>query len=174
MQRPVVHILIGPSGSGKSTWAKEFASRNPDTVIVSADHYHMVPLGIGDELVYKFDPSKAPMAHSQCMNKFLKEIVMLDVQHVIVDNTNISLWERQNYVQAAINAKCRVEFEIWKVETVDEIKLCASRNVHGVPIGVIADMALRMDFDPEQIPGEHKVYRYHGDQFQTLGLKEPS
>lgn len=173
MSRPVVHILIGPSGCGKSTWAMDFASRYPTTLIVSADHYHMVEVGF-QQWVYKFDPAKASMAHSTCLNQFLHAIVNGEYSHVIVDNTNISLWERQNYVQAAINAGCKVEFEVWKVETIDEIKLCAARNKHGVPLGVIADMALRFDFDPSQIPGEHKVSRYHGDQFQTLSFSEPS
>lgn len=173
MSRPIVHILIGPSGCGKSTWADRFVAHYPTTLIVSADHYHMVQ--VGDEWVYKFDPSKAGMAHSACLNRFLRAIGPdCDCSHVIVDNTNISLWERQNYIQAAINAGCPLEFEVWKVETTEEIKLCAERNRHGVPIGVIADMALRFDFDPEQIPDTRKVVRYHGDQFQTLNFKEPT
>jgi len=174
MSKPVVHILIGPSGSGKSTWACEFATRHSNVLIVSADHYHMVQVDEENQ-VYKFDPSKAGLAHAACMNRFLQGIGPdSKCSHVIVDNTNISRWERQNYVQAAVNAGCQLEFEIWKIETIAEIKLCAQRNKHGVPIGVIADMALRFDFDPEQIPGDRKSYRYHGDQFQTLSFKEPS
>ena len=161
MSNPVVHILIGPSGSGKSTWARQFCERHPKALVVSADHYHLVR--VDGNWVYKFDPTKSPMAHSACMNSFLWAIVHPEQHsHVIVDNTNISMWERQNYIQAAVNAGCQLEFEIWKIETIDEIKLCAQRNVHGVPIGVIADMALRLDFDPEQIPGDRKSYRYHG------------
>lgn len=178
MSKPVVHILIGPSGSGKSTWAKAFCEHKVGCAIYvcSADRFHMVQVeedGYVRE-VYKFDPSKAAMAHSQCMNEFLKAIASPDIDHVIVDNTNISLWERQNYIQAAFNAGCQLEFEIWLVNTIDEIKLCAKRNVHGVPLGVIADMALRFDFDPEQIPGDRKSYRYHGDRTQTLSFRGPA
>lgn len=149
---PQVIILVGPSGCGKSTWANKFLADNAGKfgVICSADHYHMIE--VDGKPVYKFDPAKAPMAHSACLNKFLKNIVRTELHYVIVDNTNISEWERQNYVQAAINAGCQVRFEVWTVGTVLQIQRCSQRNAHGVPMGVIADMALRYETPSGEFP----------------------
>lgn len=149
-------ILVGVPGCGKSSWAKEFIegematlNDNPryfNAVICSADEGHMV------DGVYKFDPAKAPMAHAECLNKFIRAIVSKSVTHVIVDNTNISKWERMNYEQAAANVGANIVYQVWRCETIEQIKLCAGRNSHGVPVGVIADMALRFDTpDPHEI-----------------------
>ena len=145
MQKSVA-ILVGVSGSGKSTLVAQLQQQN-DCVIVSADHEHMV------DGVYKFDPARIGIAHSNCMNKFIAAVAS-NTDYIVVDNTNLTNWERQNYVAVAQLAGYRVAFHVFECKTVEQIKLCASRNSHGVPQAVIADMALRYEpTDPN-----HTVY----------------
>ena len=60
-------ILSGPSGSGKSTWVKD---AYPEAMICSADQY-FVDEDTGE---YQFDPTKLPIAHSECMSKFITNL----------------------------------------------------------------------------------------------------
>jgi tRNA uridine 5-carbamoylmethylation protein Kti12 len=141
---PQVIINVGVPGSGKSTWTDKFIEQcdeNGSTVVVcSADKFHEDEFG-----VYKFDPAKAGMAHALCLNKFLKAIVASSVDFVVVGNTNITAWERMNYVEAACIAKCDVLYNVWPCMTIEQLRICAARNSHGVPLGVIADMACRYE-----------------------------
>lgn len=146
---PKVILMVGPSGVGKSSWVTQF-SEFRHTIVCSADRYHMVDVvdehGMVTE-VYKFDPTKASQAHSHCMREYLRALQNPKVDYVIVDNTNVSQWERQNYVAAAISHKLEIQYVVWKIRTIEEVKLCAARNKHGVSPGLVADMALRQDFD---------------------------
>lgn len=157
MDKTVI-ILVGPSGCGKSSWANSFVhealERGEAAVVCSADDSHMYDDGAGG-LTYVFNPAKAPMAHSDCMNKFIKALADQETTYIVVDNTNISRWERQNYAEAARLVGAELRYEVWKPLSVNDIKTCAARNAHGVPQGVIADMALRFDFDP----GTEDAYR---------------
>ena len=154
MSGPTVILMVGVSGSGKSTQVQKILNEaelaDAKVVVCSADHEHIGPDG-----VYKFDPAKAALGHSNCFNKFLKAIREHNGQAdiVIVDNTNVSQWERQNYEYAAKMAGCSVRYHVFVCDTVEKIKLCAARNTHGVPIGVIADMACRFDFDADKSDG---------------------
>lgn len=129
-----VVILSGPSGSGKSTWA---AKTYPDAIVVSADHFFID----GDTGVYQFDPSKLAVAHAECMKQFLLSL-QCDGKVVVVDNTNIHHWERDNYDLAAKLMGWSVDIEFFNVRTVSAIRKCAARNAHGVPLDVVARMAL--------------------------------
>lgn len=139
--------MVGVSGCGKSTWVEEFVKDLPQTqnvVVCSADDGHMYDDGAGG-LTYVFNPAKAPMAHSDCLYKFTRAIGDPSVTHVIVDNTNVSTWERQNYAEVASLFEAKIVYLVWQCETIQQVKLCASRNKHNVPAGVIADMALRYE-----------------------------
>ncbi len=139
-----VIINVGVSGSGKSTWTRKFVEQceqNGLTVVVcSADKYHEDAEGN-----YKFDPSKAAMAHADCFNRFIRAVFNRGVDFVVVDNTNVSEWERKNYVDLAASLCHDVKFNVWTCLTVEAIKVFAERNSHGVPVGVVADMAIRME-----------------------------
>lgn len=151
-----VIINIGVSGSGKSTWTRKFVEQceqSGSTVVVcSADKFHEDEFGF-----YKFDPSKAAMAHAECFNKFIRAVSNPANDFVVVDNTNVSEWERKNYVDLASSLCHDVKFNVWTCNTVEAIKFCAGRNEHGVPVGVVADMAIRME-----IPDGVVTYRNIG------------
>lgn len=145
-----VYILVGPSGCGKSTWVHEFKAAGREVLVCSADDFHMVDVFQPDgssSRVYKFDPAKAGMAHSSCLNLYLKGLRSPTIENIVVDNTNVSQWERQNYVAAAMLVNALIVYVVWTVRTVEEIKLCAGRNSHGVSPGIVSDMAVRQDFD---------------------------
>lgn len=132
-----VIILRGIPGSGKSTIADNIAN----AVICSADNYFMDRQGN-----YNFDPKQLGEAHKACMRDFLRylnysprEDETLD--HIIVDNTNVELWEISPYV--AICQALNVEYEITTIEC--DPKVAAKRNIHGVPERTINRMADRID-----------------------------
>lgn len=87
-----VIILRGISGSGKSTWAKK---EYPTATIASADHYFLQADGS-----YLFDGAKLQDAHTACFRTFIDALIRKDAV-VIVDNTNVELWEITPYSLAA-------------------------------------------------------------------------
>ncbi len=132
-----VVILRGISGSGKSTVAKRLASEcEGEVVICSADDYF-----INNEK-YKFDSSKLDEAHLACYRKF-SSAVTDGKDLVIVDNTNIQLWEFSGYLQEAkanmLNGDSLniIRCECGIIEAYD-------RNVHGVAYRTLGNMVRRM------------------------------
>jgi len=173
-----VIIMRGPSGSGKGTWLKENAW---GAYVVSADKYFMKKLSEDDPVLleddqwmgtevlgrgpigpiikdgdihyeYVFNPSKIALAHSWCMSEFLSALKE-ERPLVAVDNTNTHLWEFKNYIRAAELAGYEVQVVAMRAITVDDIKLCAKRNLHRVPIEVVAKMAYEYEpYEGEATP----------------------
>ena len=52
---------------------------------------------------------------------------------IIIDNTNIKLWEMKKYVLEADKYKYEVEIQEPKTEWAWDAKKCSKRNAHGVP-----------------------------------------
>lgn len=150
MKKKKVILLVGISGSGKSTFVQEYCRRTFESVIVcSADDGHMVDVAIDDagcvRKEYRFDPSKIGQAHSDCLNKYILAFCAHDIDAIIVDNTNLTKWERQNYFEIAAAFDVGVEVHQVDVRTIEGLKTCIARNVHNVPAATIADMALRFE-----------------------------
>lgn len=144
-----VIIVRGVSGSGKSRYAQTIKSKNDPCIVCSTDHYfeRRARLTGGDELIeYKFDPLKLAENHQACMNFFLGTL-----RHgcplIVVDNTNIHRWEYMNYEEAALLAGYEVSIVEYRVNTIDELKLCIRRNQHRVPAEYVAKMAI--EFEPD-------------------------
>lgn len=151
MNNGKVILLRGVSGSGKSTMVGEFRRKYElggkyDFEKCSADDFFM------QDGVYNFDCTKLSQAHNVCFGKFLNAI-RNRVKVIVVDNTFIRLWEIDNYVRAAVQSGYIVEIIEIKLETISDMKLCATRNVHKVPPEIVARMA--MDF--ETADGIYKV-----------------
>jgi len=126
-------ILRGIPGSGKSTKARELAGSTGK--IHSTDDYFEVD---GE---YRFNPKMLGRNHELNFKAF-KVSLALGIDPVVVDNTNIRLWEFQKYEAAAAEAGYQVE--IVKVPHVDP-KLAAERNTHGVPEHAIRRMLARWE-----------------------------
>jgi len=128
-----VLVLSGPSGSGKSTW---IATHHPEAIVCSADNFFT-----DDQGNYNFNPKLLAHAHSDCMKSFLINL-QREEGLIAVDNTNLKQWERQNYILAARFSGWEIEVVFFKVRTLEQVENCAARNRHGVPIEVIATMAI--------------------------------
>lgn len=116
-------ILRGPSGSGKSTYIqKHFSS----ALVCSADHFFMKN---GE---YVFEPAKIGEAHSMCMAKFISATIGTTPESlIVVDNTNIKLWEFFNYYH--IGRLLGFELEIHSLFYSADREVCKARNQHSVP-----------------------------------------
>jgi len=131
-----VIIMRGIPGSGKSTITNTFK----DSVVCSADQHFTDEQGN-----YNFDPKKLNEAHKACMQKFLRQIDQVirntHDKTIIIDNTNIELWEISPYI--AICQAYDVDYEIITVRCDPEI--ASKRNMHGVPAKTIQRMCERLE-----------------------------
>ena len=152
-----VVILRGIPGAGKSTYFKnnfENERGEPTASVCSADQFftHYDPESKG--LVYRFYASDLGEAHAECMRRFLHFTSTrvgygtppLDPDKlIVVDNTNLRLWEFAGYVQIA-----RVRgYKIRVVRLECDPEVAAARCVHGVPAKKIKYMARAMEKLPK-------------------------
>lgn len=142
-----VTILRGPSGSGKSTYAKNIEN----AFIVSADDFFMKRNPETSQKEYCFNPRDLAEAHNTCFYRFLTHL-QRNVDHVIVDNTNIHVWEYRNYQEVAAIQGYQVNFVVFMPKTIAELKLCIKRTTHEVPAEIITRMVL--EFEEHDEPNE--------------------
>ncbi len=128
-----VIIMRGLPGSGKSYFANRL-KLGGRAVVVSADDAHTV------DGVYRFDPAKKAQAHDNCLRQALEEMKG-DYQGfhdtncalLIVDNTNIAVWEIAPYYRLAEVFDLQVEV----VRLHCDFETACRQNVHEVPRSVI-------------------------------------
>jgi predicted kinase len=94
-------IMRGLSGAGKSHTARELVNTrggDPSTTIFSAvDYYDLHSLSIEEtQGIRRF----AHEAHEWCQNGVL-QAAQLNQSLIVVDNTNIRLWEMMQYLEIA-------------------------------------------------------------------------
>lgn len=128
-----MYILRGLPGSGKSTKANEIGA---NVNVFGSDSFW------GDE--YDFDESRIGEAHRWNQKRVL-DAINQNLSPIVVDNTNVSMYEFKPYVQMAIKHGYDIEFvepdTPWKFDA-NEL---ASRNKHNVPLDVIQSMLDRWD-----------------------------
>jgi len=162
-----VIILAGCAGSGKSTYVGQHF---PEALVVSADHYFeelASRTGRGFEAVW--DLRLLGSAHSLCQQGF-SEALAAGHPLVVVDNTNVRATDRQRFVKLSLEHGYEVEIHVlspWRQnaalpspEDVDAyVSLCHGRNVHGVPLDVIAQQFGKLDL-PTGVYGVGKPSPY--------------
>jgi predicted kinase len=123
----VVTIMQGVPGSGKSTVAKALAQAT-GAIIHSTDDYFMV------KGVYRFDPAKLTEYHHK--NQEAARQSLENGQSVIIDNTNIRVWQARPYVLMAKEFGAKIQI----VSVQGEFN-----NEHNVPLETIENMKSQME-----------------------------
>jgi tRNA uridine 5-carbamoylmethylation protein Kti12 len=128
-----VMILRGLPGCGKSYFVRELRRAGREVMVVSADDY------LERHGTYRFHGEDLPEAHNVCFKRYLEAVTgrryAADV--LVVDNTNVKLWEFSPYV--AVAKAVGVPFEIIHVRC--PVKVAIERNIHRVPARSIERMA---------------------------------
>jgi predicted kinase len=126
-------IMRGISGSGKSTKAKQLAIGG---VVLGSDEFW------GPD--YDFDKTQIGEAHRWNQDR-VRTALEEGASPVVVDNTNVSLYEFRPYVEMALEHGYDIEYAEpdtpWKFDA-EEL---AKRNQHDTPPEVIQDMIDRWD-----------------------------
>uniref|UniRef100_A0A8C4QGQ8 CUE domain-containing protein n=1 Tax=Eptatretus burgeri TaxID=7764 RepID=A0A8C4QGQ8_EPTBU len=118
-------LLRGLPGSGKSTMARKIRMENKDAAVLSTDDY-FVQGGI-----YSYNPDLLSEAH-EWNHKRAREAMDACKSPVIIDNTNLKLWEMKPYVAMARQRNYSIMFlepdTPWKFNP----KQLERKNSHGI------------------------------------------
>lgn len=127
-------IMRGVLGCGKSYYVEKHFK---NAFVVSTDHFFICN---GE---YKFDVNKLKENHDKALRLFLA-LLYGDVDLIVVDNTNIHVWEIAPYYRLAEVFGYDVEI----IHVNRDVETCKATNQHGVPASTIE----RMDQSMEALP----------------------
>ncbi|XP_035896859.1 uncharacterized protein LOC118505323 [Anopheles stephensi] len=148
----VMVLMRGAPGSGKSYLSRTLIDRTSGgdyrNHIFSADDYFMV------NGVYKFQPDALDAAH-----RFNQQNVLSKARDgwspIVIDNTNIRLWEMYPYVQIAADHGYFLEVLEPTTHWRNNSRSLAIRNTHGVPEPKIRSMLQNF----EKLTNVQELYR---------------
>lgn len=127
-----VLIMRGSSGTGKSTYVKRNCPK--EHYLVSTDNYFI------REGRYEFDPGKLPEYHNASLRSYLN-LLQDKVQNIVVDNTNIRMFEIAPYYRLAEVFGYHVQI----FTMMCNIQTAIKRTQHGVPAHIIQNMMNSME-----------------------------
>uniref|UniRef100_A0A2M4ABL4 Smr domain-containing protein n=1 Tax=Anopheles triannulatus TaxID=58253 RepID=A0A2M4ABL4_9DIPT len=148
----VMVLMRGAPGSGKSHLSRLLIDRTSAgdyrNHIFSADDYFLV------NGVYKFQPEALDSAH-----RFTHSSVLAKAREgwspIVVDNTNIRLWEMYPYVQIAADHGYYLDILEPTTHWRNNSRSLAIRNTHGVPEPKIKQMLINF----EKLTNVQELYR---------------
>lgn len=97
--------------------------------------------------VYKFAAEKLPRAHAECLKKYT-ELVRSTRDRIIVDNTNIRVYEIAPYYQLASAYGHQARIVTLKVPG----EIAFARNIHDVTEAAFAGMARDLEEETKRFP----------------------
>lgn len=150
-----LYILIGLPGSGKSTFTQHELG---DVIICSADHWFEKT---GE---YIFKPEELGQAHAFSKGKCLGALEA-GFPKVVIDNTNLTSWERADYIAMGIKYGYRIELKVFNVTP----EVSAARNTHGVPLEACKRMHARFS-KVELAEDQLDVDTHNRDLFERIAL----
>lgn len=129
-----MYIMRGLPGSGKSTVASSIG------VVLSTDDFWFDSTG---RYVFKADQLSA--AHDWNQSRALRHCKS-GTPSICIDNTNMTREHMEPYKRIAFNHGYSVtEILVGTPRDPDHQALCAERNVHGVPLKAIQNMASKFE-----------------------------
>ncbi|KAH8371196.1 hypothetical protein KR093_006473, partial [Drosophila rubida] len=141
----IMIIMRGAPGSGKSTLAKSLIQQSglleQHTVqdfVYSSDDYFIRQRG------YQFNPNSLPDAHEWNQQRVAQKTAA-GWSPVIVDNTNMMIWNMQPYVQLAVKHGYLLELLEPQTSWCKSASKLAQKNVHQVPKESIQRMLERYE-----------------------------
>jgi len=130
-------IMQGLPGSGKSTLAKELYQESREKCLCAV--IHSTDALFYKDGVYKFHPAQLGPNH-KLNQKHVEGACEDSVDHIIVDNTNLTWKEVKPYCAMALKHEYDVEFvrpnNSWSYDPEE----CFKRCTHGVPLDTIQKM----------------------------------
>lgn len=132
----ILYLLRGLPGSGKSTSVQKFINMIDyiSFMICSADDWF-----VDDEGRYVFDTSKLFAAHKYCKTA-ARKAMSLQLDFVVVDNTNTTWSEMKDYVKYAIKYNYDIVLVEPKTSWKFDVDILTEKNSHGVPRETIKKM----------------------------------
>lgn len=133
----ILVLMRGLPGSGKSTVARhliEKANLDPSQHILGADDYFTDRFGN-----YSYDRSRISEAHADCLQR-AKAKMMNNFSPIIIDNTNIRLWEMEGHCVNAVDHGYIVHILEPTTSWAKNPDECFRRNSHNVPFDSILNM----------------------------------
>lgn len=137
-EQPILYLMRGLPGSGKSTLARKLSQKG---IILSTDDYWM------ENGEYQYNPLEIEKAH-QWNTERTSEAMRQELSPIVVDNTNVQLWQMKPYVEMAIKYGYQVKFMESNAPWKSDSEELAKRNTHEVPKEVIDQMIMNWDENP--------------------------
>ncbi|XP_044574618.1 NEDD4-binding protein 2-like isoform X2 [Cotesia glomerata] len=128
----IIVLMRGLPGSGKSTEARNLISstlaKDPSIYVFSTDDFFQ----LHNRGVYTYDPTKLSEAHSRNHSR-VSNAMKSGRTPIIVDNTNLQIWEMRPYVIMAADNGYIIEVLETNTPWAYNVNELARKNTHGVP-----------------------------------------
>ena len=132
-------LMRGLPGSGKSYAARALTDGVPGAVVFSTDDFFRTAHG-----GYAFEPRLLPEAHAWNQRR-AATAVQAGTPLIVIDNTNLMLWEMAPYAELAVRGGYAVELRVATTPWADDPAECARRCTHGVPLQTLMAMDSRFE-----------------------------